>query len=124
MPLRQFLQLAETHLERARQDKEALTNAKLDFAKVDAATILIGALLHLMATWTDVQFDKPETQKIWKEKQAEAENLGFELSEEQKRSIHHRVLRVRNDSYEEMSPTSNVGGYLGYEKKKLQISSY
>jgi hypothetical protein len=32
-----------------------------------------------MSAWTDVQFAKPETQVIWKAKQAEGEKARFEL---------------------------------------------
>lgn len=79
MPLRRFLQMAEILLELACQHKEALTRAKFKYSLLDGIPELIGALRHLMSAWTDVQFDKPETQVIWKTKQAEGEKARFEL---------------------------------------------
>lgn len=79
MPLRYFLQLSEILLELARQHKEALTRAKLKYSMLEGIPELIGALRHLMSAWTDVQFDKPETQVTWKTKQAEGEKARFEL---------------------------------------------
>ncbi|HEX2958679.1 MAG TPA: hypothetical protein VHO70_17725 [Chitinispirillaceae bacterium] len=79
MPLRHFLQLSEILLELTRQHKEALTRAKFKYSLLEGIPELIGALRHLMSAWTDVQFDKPETQLIWKTKQAEGEKARFEL---------------------------------------------
>jgi hypothetical protein len=78
MPMRYFVQRATVQVELAQLNKAELS-PKLDYTLVDQAPELISALRHIMAAWTDVQFDTPETQKLWITKQAEGEDARFEL---------------------------------------------
>lgn len=78
MPMRYFVQRAAVQVELALLNKAEL-EPKLDYTLVNQAPSLISALRHIMAAWTDVQFDTPETQKLWVIKQAEGEDARFEL---------------------------------------------
>jgi hypothetical protein len=76
--MRYFVQRAAVQVELALLNKAEL-EPKLDYTLVNQAPSLISALHHIMAAWTDVQFDTPETQKLWVIKQAEGEEARFEL---------------------------------------------
>ncbi|HEX2958032.1 MAG TPA: hypothetical protein VHO70_14455 [Chitinispirillaceae bacterium] len=78
MPMRFFVQRASVQVELALMNKAEL-EPKLDYTLVNQAPSLISALRYIMAAWTDVQFDTPETQKLWVIKQAEGEEARFEL---------------------------------------------
>lgn len=81
MPITIFIQKSEIQNERAKQDLQDLTRVRFQPQKLEDIPALLGALRHLSSAWTDVQFDKPETRKLWQEKQARGEVLRFELSE-------------------------------------------
>lgn len=81
MPIRAFLGITEICIERAERNKEALAKAKFDIKKLDDLRTLAGALRETHSAWSDVQFDSPETSLLWKAKQAEGEEVRFELVE-------------------------------------------
>jgi len=78
MPMRYFVQRASVQVELALLNKAEL-EPKLDYTLVNQAPPLISALRHIMAAWNDVQFDTPETQKLWIVKREEGEDARFEL---------------------------------------------
>lgn len=80
MPIKTFIQKAEIQIERAHKMIDALKRVKFNAAILDEIPLFLGALRHLASAWFNIQFDKPETRKIWMEKQEISEEYRFELS--------------------------------------------
>lgn len=81
MPLRELAKLADYAASLAQKHQVNLVKAKFDYSKVNTLIALNGGFRHISSAWQDVKFDKPETSQLWKEKQAEAEMVFFELVE-------------------------------------------
>jgi hypothetical protein len=81
MPIIIFIQMSEIQTERARKEIEALKRVRYNPARLQDIPAYLGSLRHLSAAWLNVQFDKPETRRVWMEKQALGEVSRFELRE-------------------------------------------